>query len=93
MNYKIRNWLYIICSILIIGVVGYLAINLLLILIPVLVVIYIIFKIKGYFQGKSKESTKKDYTFNNKSYYDTKNEDVDDYNSEVIDVDYEDVKK
>ena len=94
MNNGIKTWLYIIISILAIGAVGYLAINLLIYLIPVLVVIYIIFKIKGYFERKSnKASRKKDYTFNHKSSYDIKAGNIDNSNPKVIDVDYEEIKK
>ena len=93
MNDRIKTWLYLIISISVIGIVGYLAINLLIYLIPVLVVIYIIFKINGYIKRKTRPNSTTDYTSNYKSSYDIKAENVDTFNSEVIDVDYEDVKK
>ena len=93
MNDRIKTWLYILTSILVVGVVGYLAINLLIFLIPVLVVIYIIFKIKGYVSKKSKPNSKINYEEKHKSSYDSKIDSIDNSHTEVIDVEYEDVNK
>jgi len=93
MNDKIKTWLYIVASILVIGVVGYLAISLLIYLIPVLVVIYIIFKIKGYIGRRKGTSSKREYKTQYKTTYDTKIDDADNSYGEVIDVEYEDVNK
>ncbi|MDV4152304.1 hypothetical protein R0131_15875 [Clostridium sp. AL.422] len=93
MNDRIKTWIYIICSILVIGIVGYLALNLLIFLIPVLIVIFIIFKIKGYIDGKKRTKSANNSTYQYKSYNDNKVESIDNSNSEVIDVDYEDVDK
>lgn len=93
MNDKIKTWLYILSSILVIGVVGYLAFQLLLFLIPVIIVLYIVFKIKGYIDRKNRtNSTGKD-TYEYTPSYDNKIDDIDEPVGEVIDVDYEDVNK
>ncbi len=93
MNDKIKTWLYIVSSILVIGIVGYLAISLLIYLIPVLVVIFIIFKIKGYIDRKKGNSSNNEYETKYKPTYDSKISDIDNSNGEVIDVEYEDVNK
>lgn len=93
MNDKIKTWLYIVGSILVIGIVGYLAISLLVYLIPVLVVIYIIFKVKGYIDRRKSTNTNSKYTNEYKSNYDSKISDIDNTIGEVIDVEYEDVNK
>ena len=93
MSDRIKTWLYALGSLVVIGVVAYLAFNLLIYLIPVLVVIYIIFKIKNYIEGKKRTNSTINNTTQYKSSYDSKIEDVDSSNGEVIDVDYEDVNK
>lgn len=93
MSDRIKSWIYILCSIVVIGVVGYLAINLLFYLIPVLIVIYIFFKIKGYIDKKKGTNSTINYTSEYKSSYDKKIDDIDNSNNEVIDVDYEEVNK
>lgn len=90
MNYKFKNWLYILISILVIGVVATLAIKLLVYLIPVLIVVYIILKVKEYIERKNNISSKRRNEFQYRPDYDVK---IDNSNGEVIDVDYEDVNK
>lgn len=93
MNDKIKTWLYIVGSILVIGIVGYLAISLLVYLIPVLVVIYIIFKVKGYIDRRKSTNSNSQYANQYKSTYESKISDMDNTTGEVIDVEYEDVNK
>lgn len=92
MNDKIKTWLYIAISIIVIGVVGYLAINLLIFLIPVIIVLFIIFKVKEYIDRKKSTNSTVSYTSEYKSSFDNKRDDIDS-TGEVIDVDYEDVNK
>ncbi|WP_288221101.1 hypothetical protein [uncultured Clostridium sp.] len=94
MSDKIKSWLFIVSTILIIGIVGVLAFKILLFLLPILLVIYIIFKIKGYIDRKSEKKRKINYTYEYKTSYNNESmENVDDSVGEVIDVDYEDVDK
>ena len=94
MSDKIKSWLFIVSTILIIGIVGVLAFKILLFLLPILLVIYIIFKIKGYIDRKSEKNRTINYTYEYKtSYINESMENVDDSVGEVIDVDYEDVDK
>lgn len=91
MNSKLVNWLYIIGSILVVGIVAAIAIQLLFWLIPILVVIYLFFKIKGYFSRKkysnsTSTSYKNTYNPNYSNDFNVSNE-----NNQVIDVEYEDV--
>lgn len=90
MNNQIKTWLYIISTVLVVAIVGVLAIKLLWFLLPVIVILYIIFKIKGYIDRKKRTNSTVNYT---KSSYDNKIDDIDNSNAEVIDVDYEDVNK
>lgn len=91
MSDNIKNWLYILGTILVIGMVGVLAFKILWFLLPIIIILYIIFKVKGYFERKNKTSSSVNYTSEYKSYY--TNEDIDDSVGKVIDVDYEDVNK
>lgn len=90
MSNQIKTWLYIISTILVVAIVGVLAIKLLWFLLPVIIILYIIFKIKGYIDRKKSSNSTVNYT---KSSYDNKIDDIDNSNAEVIDVDYEDVNK
>ena len=92
MNNKLLNWLYIIGSILVVGVVAYLAIQLLIVLIPILILIYVFFRIKNYFTMKKyNKSQTKGYTEKYELNHD-KDFTVDNEISEIIDVEYEDIK-
>ena len=94
MSDKIKSWLFIVSTILIIGIVGVLAFKILLFLLPILLVIYIIFNIKGYIDRKSENKRTINYTYEYKTSYNNESmENVDDSVGEVIDVDYEDVDK
>lgn len=94
MSDKIKSWLFIMSAILIIGILGVLAFNILLFLVPILFVLYIIFKIKGYIDRKNKKNRTINYTAEYKESYNRDNiENIDDSIVEVIDVDYEDVDK
>ncbi len=93
MNDRIKSLFYIISSILVVGIVGYLAINLLIYLIPVLIVIYVIFKIKGYINKRKSTNSTMNYTYDNKSANNSSIDDIYNSNDKVIDVEYEDVKK
>lgn len=93
MNDKIKTWLYIMSTILVIGIVGYLAFKLLILFIPVIIVLYIIFKIKGYIDRKNSTNSTVNETYEYTSSYDNKIDDIDESAGEVIDVDYEDVNK
>ena len=93
MSDKIKTWLYIVGGILLIGIVAALAFKLLFLLFPVLLVLYLFFKIRNYFRKDNSSSTGS-YT---KGYETSYNNDitngVDDSAGDVIDVDYEDVDK
>ncbi|VYT92325.1 hypothetical protein [Clostridium tertium] len=93
MSDKIKTWLYIVGGILLIGIVAALAFKLLFLLFPVLLVLYLFFKIRNYFRKDNSSSTGS-YT---KEYETSYNNDitngVDDSAGDVIDVDYEDVDK
>lgn len=93
MNDKIKTWLYIVSSILVIGVVAYLAISLLIYLIPILLVIFIIFKVKGYIDRRKNSRSNSKYDTQYKPTYESKISDIDSSNAEVIDVEYEDINK
>ncbi|MCF0149452.1 MAG: hypothetical protein HUJ77_13795 [Clostridium sp.] len=93
MNDRIKSLFYIISSILVVGIVGYLAINLLIYLIPVLIAIYVIFKIKGYINGRKSRKSTMNYTYDNKSANNISIDDIYNSDDKVIDVEYEDVKK
>lgn len=94
MSDKIKSWLFIVSAILIIGILGVLAFNILLFLLPILFALYIIFKIKGYVERKSKKNGTINYTSEYKTSYNSESiGKVDDSIVEVIDVDYEDVDK
>lgn len=93
MSSKLINWLYIIGSIVAVGVVAYLAIQLLIVLIPILILVYVFFKVKNYFTLKKyNKSQSKDYTekYTSNHYEDIN---VDEEVGQVIDVEYEDVEK
>lgn len=90
MSVKIKTWLYVICGIILIGTVAYLAFNLLLFLLPIIIVVYVFFKVRSYFRKDNSSSTNS-YT---KEYKNSDNDivsSIDDTTMEVIDVDYEDV--
>lgn len=94
MSDKIKSWLFIVSTILIIGMIGVLAFKILLFLLPVLLVLYIIFKIKEYIERKNKKNGENNYTSEYKTSYNNERVGkVDDSVVEVIDVDYEDVNK
>lgn len=91
MSDSIKSFLYIVGTILVIGIVGVLAFKLLLLLLPVIIALWVIFKVKNYFGRKSRTNSTVNYTSEYKSSY--TNENIDDSVGEVIDVDYEDVNK
>lgn len=91
MSDSIKSLLYIVGTILVIGIVGVLAFKLLLLLLPVIIALWVIFKVKNYFGRKSRTNSTVNYTSEYKSSY--TNENIDDSVGEVIDVDYEDVNK
>lgn len=91
MSDSIKSFLYIIGTILVIGIVGVLAFKLLLLLLPVIIALWVIFKVKNYFGRKNRTNSTTNYTSEYKSSY--TNERIDDSIGEVIDVDYEDVNK
>lgn len=93
MSNGLKTGLYIVSAVLIVGLIAVLAVQLLVWLLPIILVLYIFFKIKGYIhnkKGKSSSSTsyssRAQSNFSND--YSTK---VDDSVGEVIDVEYEDV--
>lgn len=90
MSGKIKTWLYIICGVILIGTVAYLAFNLLLLLLPIIIVLYIFFKVRSYFRKDNSNSTNS-YTREYKKSDNDIVSSIDDTNMEVIDVDYEDV--
>lgn len=96
MNNKLKSWLYIIGGIFIIGIVATLAMKLLFWLLPIIIVLYVIYKIKEYIDIKrgKKSNSNINYKSQSKSNY---NNDfvgkVDDSAGEVIDVEYQDINK
>ncbi len=94
MSDKIKFWLFIVGTILIIGIIGVIAFNILLFLLPILFALYVIFKIKGYIESRSKKNRTTTYNYEYKTSYNSENiENIDDSVVDVIDVDYEDVDK
>ena len=93
MSDRIKIWLYALGSLVVFGLVAYLAFNLLIFLIPILIVIYIVFKIKSYLEGKKRTNSTINSKTQHKASYDSRIENIDNSNGEVIDVDYEDVNK
>ena len=91
MSDNIKNWLYILGTILVTGMVVTLAFKILWFLLPIIIVLYFIFIVKGYFERKNKTSSSVNYTSEYKTYY--TNENIDDSVGKVIDVDYEDINK
>ncbi|MCR1949474.1 MULTISPECIES: hypothetical protein [unclassified Clostridium] len=95
MSSGLKTGLYLVGGVLIIGLVSALAIQLLVWILPFIIVLYIVFKIKGYFDSKRrKKSTNNSYSYETKSNLnnDYSNR-VDDSVGEVIDVEYEDLNK
>jgi hypothetical protein len=97
MSNGLKTGLYIVSTVLVVGVIAVLAVKLLVwVIIPIILGLYIFFKIKGYInnkKGKSPSSTS--YNSESKSNYSNNystNAD-DDSVGEVIDVEYEDVNK
>ena len=94
MSDKIKFWLFIVSTILIIGIIGVIAFNILVFLLPILFVLYVIFKIKVYIERRSKKNSTTTYNYEYKTSYNSESiENIDDSVVEVIDVDYEDVDK
>ncbi len=95
MNSGLKTGLYIVGSFLIIGLVASIAIKLLIWLLPIILVLYVIFKIKEYFSSKiGKNSSDTNYTSEfNTNFSDEYSTKSDDSSSEVIDVEYEDISK
>ncbi|MDU5109286.1 MAG: hypothetical protein E6248_02485 [Clostridium sp.] len=90
MSEKIKTWLYIIFGIILIGIVASLAFKLLFFLLPIIIVLYIFFKVRNYFR-KGNSSSTNSYTREYKKPDNNIVSSVDDTVGEVIDVDYEDV--
>ncbi|MGL5381570.1 hypothetical protein [Clostridium sp.] len=84
-----KNWLYIIGGFLIVGIIATFAIQLLIWALPIILALYIFFKLKNWFSSKKAKTPSGGYTnytsVNSKE--DISTEDV----GEVIDVDFEDV--
>lgn len=95
MSSGLKTGLYLVGGVLIIGLVAALAIQLLVWVLPIILVLYIVFKVKGYFDSKrGKNTASYNYSSQAKSNFnnDYSNR-VDDSVGEVIDVEYEDVNK
>lgn len=93
MNSTIKTWLYIIGSFLVVGILAFLALQLLFWAIPIILILYVFFKIKRYFKKDNKKNN--EYINNEKTYErkSTSNYTESDVEGEVIDVDYQDVNK
>ncbi len=93
MSNGLKTGLYIVSTVLVVGVIAVLAVKLLVWVLPIILGLYIFFKIKGYINNKKgKSSSSTSYNSgaqtNFSNDYSTK---VDDSVGEVIDVEYEDV--
>ena len=96
MSNGLKTGLYIVGTVLVIGVVASLAIQLLIWVLPIILGLYIFFKIKGYIDNKKgKSSSSTSYNSRAKSNFsnDYSTNADDDSVGEVVDVEYEDVNK
>ncbi|WWU65850.1 hypothetical protein QJR26_05655 [Clostridium baratii] len=97
MNRNLKFALYFIITILVIGVVAGLFIRLLPYLLAAILVMWIIFKIRGYFTKNKKSDYNREYeeTYTYESHdNNTTSSDDDDFDtSKAIDVDYEEIDK
>ena len=97
MNRNLKFALYFIITILVIGVVAGLFIRLLPYLLAAILVMWIIFKIRGYFTKNKKNDYNREYeeTYKYESHdNNTISSDDDDFDtSKAIDVDYEEIDK
>ena len=96
MGSNFKSWLYIIGGMFIIGTITVLAIQLLVWALPIMLVLYVIYKLKRYIniKGVKKSNNNFNNTYQKKSNY---NSDyvgkVDDSIGEIIDVEYQDINK
>lgn len=98
MNRNLKFALYFIITILVIGVVAGLFIRLLPYLLAAILVMWIIFKIRGYFTKNKKSDYNREYeesyTYESRYNNTTSSANDDDFDtSKAIDVDYEEVDK
>jgi beta-lactamase regulating signal transducer with metallopeptidase domain len=96
MSNGLKTGLYIVSTVLVVGLITVLAVQLLVWVLPIILGLYIFFKIKGYINNKKgKSSSSTSYNSESKSNYSNNystNAD-DDSVGEVIDVEYQDVNK
>lgn len=95
MKDKAGRILYLLASIFIFVLILVFAVNLIVYLVPIILGIYIIYKLYGFIKNKFKKHDDinieyKNYTVKESKEYYPK---VDDENSKVIDVEYEEIKK
>ena len=95
MSSGLKTGLYLVGGVLLIGLVAALAIQLLVWILPFIVILYIVFKVKGYFDSKrGKSTTSNSYRYEAKSNFDNDySNKVEGSVGEVIDVEYEDLSK
>ena len=98
MNRNLKFALYFIITILVIGVVAGLFIRLLPYLLAAILVMWIVFKIRGYFTKNKKNDYNREYeetyTYESRDNTTTSSATDDDFDtSKAIDVDYEEVDK
>lgn len=96
MSNGLKTGLYIVSTVLVVGVITVLAVQLLVWVLPIILGLYIFFKIKGYINNKKgKSSSSTSYNSESKSNYSNNySTNADDESvGEVIDVEYEDVNK
>ena len=97
MNRNLKFALYFIITILVIGVVAKVFITLLPFLLAAILVMWIIFKVRGYFTKNKKSDYNREYeeTYTYESHYNntTSSDDYDFDTSKAIDVDYEEIDK
>lgn len=87
--------LYLLVSVFIFVLIATFAVNLIVYLVPIVLGIYIIYKLYGFIKNKFKKDD--DINIEYKGYTEKQREEyypeVDDENAKVIDVEYEEVKK
>lgn len=95
MNRNLKFALYFIITILVIGVVAKVFITLLPFLLAIILVMWIIFKVRGYFTKNKKSDYNSEYeeTYTYESHDNNASSDDDFDTSKAIDVDYEEVDK
>lgn len=95
MSSGLKTGLYLVGGILIVGLVAALAIQLLVWVLPIILVLYIIFKVKEFWDSKrGNRASKATYNSETKANFNNNYSNrVDDSVGEVIDVEYEDVNK